>query len=218
MATAAFKTRLYVTSQTGVAMTDEAMGNGGSGLVYSTTNAAKNFWDPREAAVIKDGSTTLVLGTDYTIDYLLGQVTLAAPPAGAVTVTGKYLPKHTLPACRSYSLTPQRAQLDTTVFGDEAVNRTSGLGDVAGTLERLETSLVDYTTGESFWDAFLAGVPVGIEERYDGDLTYCTRLYALLESEALSSAVGDLATAVIGLQGVTWANSDKSMSIGDPVA
>jgi hypothetical protein len=216
MATAAFKTRLYVTSQTGVTMTDEAMGNGGSGLVYSTTNAAKNFWDPREPAAIKDGSTTLVLGTDYTVDYLLGQVTLAAPPAGSVTVTGKYLPKLALPACRSYSLTPQRAQLDATVFGDEAVNRISGLGDVAGTLERLETGLEDYTTGESFWDAFNAGIPVGIEERYDGDLTYCTRLYALLESLPQNATPADLATAVVGLQGVTWGNSDKSMSIGDP--
>jgi predicted nucleic acid-binding protein len=155
--------------------------------------------------------------TVTTVDYLLGTVTLAAPPAGSVTVTGKYLPKIALPACRSYSLNLTKAQLETTVYGDDFVDRISGLGDASGTLERLETGLEDYTTGESFWDAFLAGVPVGLEERYDdATTTYCTRLYVQLESLPQSAAPGDLATAVVGFQGVTWGNSDKSISIGDP--
>jgi hypothetical protein len=217
MATPAYKTRLRVTSQTGVTMTDQAMNNGGSGLVYKTTNAARNFWDPRTAAVIKDGATTLTLGVNYTVDYLLGTVTLAAPPAGSVTVTGKYLPKIALPACKSYSLNLSKAQLETTVYGDDFIDRISGLGDASGTLERLETGLEDYTTGESFWDALAGGVPVGLEERYDDAVTtYCTRLYVQLESLPQSAAPGDLATAVVGFQGVTWGASDKSISIGDP--
>lgn len=218
-AVAGYKGRARITSPTGVAMTDEPMTNGGSGLVYRTTNAAKNFWDPRVEPVVEDGGGVVASG--YTVDYLLGKVTFAAPPTGSVVVTASYLPRYEAPACKSYSIALSVNLLDKTVLGDTAVKRLPGLKDGSGTLERLESGLEDYdTTGTTtrLWDLLDDGTPVGLEFRADEDSPACTRCYALIQANNLAGGVADLATASVAFNAVTWANSRAAFTIGNPEA
>jgi hypothetical protein len=210
MATAGYKARARITGVVGVAMTDEPMSvvAASSGLVFRTTAATKDFWDPRVAVVVEEAS--VVVPSGYTVDYLLGTVTFAVAPVGAVTVTGSYLTKHLIPACKSYSLAMSANLLDSTVLGDAAVARTTGLKDVSGTLERLESGLEDYTTAD--------GAPVGLEFRTDEAATRCTRCYALINATNLAGGVADLATSSVTFSGTTWANSADAVQHGDPAA
>lgn len=217
MANAGYKSRARVTSPTGVAMVDEPMTNGGSGLVYHTTNAAKNLWDPRVAPVVEDGGGIVASG--YTVDYLMGKVTFDAPPTGSVVVTASYLPRYVVPACKSYSLAMSVNLLDKTVLGDEAVARLPGLKDASGTLERLESGLEDYdTTGATMrlWDLLEDGVPVGLEFKTNEAVAHCTRCYALIQANNLAGGVADLATASVTFNATTWANSTAAITDGDP--
>jgi hypothetical protein len=216
-ATAGFKGRVRITSPTGVAMVDEPMGNGGSGLIYHTTDATKNLWDPRVEPVVEDGGGVVASG--YVIDYLLGKVTFAAPPTGSVIVTASYLPRYTLPACKSYSLAMTTNLLDKTVLGDEAVAREPGLKDASGTLERLESGLEDYDTSGAtvrLWDLLDDGTPVGLEFRTNEASAACTRCYALIQANNLGGGVADLATASVTFNATTWANSATAITEGDP--
>lgn len=218
MSTAGYKARARITGVAGVAMTDEPMSvvAASAGLVFRTTAAIKDFWDPRVAVVVEEASVPVPSG--YTVDYLLGTVTFAVAPVGAVTVTGSYLTKHLIPACKSYSLAMSANLLDSTVLGDTAIARTTGLKDVSGTLERLESGLEDYTTGLSLWDVLADGAPVGLEFRTDESVSRCTRCYAILNANSLAGGVADLATSSVTFSGTTWANSASAVQHGDPAA
>lgn len=215
MTTAGYKARARLTHPDGEAMTEEVMTDSGDGLRFVTTDANKNFWDPRVEPVIEDDG--VVVSSGYTVDYLMGQVTFDAPPDGPVTVTGSYLPRFQLPACRAHTLNATAAMLETTVYGDEAVARLAGLFDVSGTLERLESGLEVYDgDAQTLWDLLDGRKVVGLEIRNDNAQPHCTRCYVLINQNDLSGAVGELATASVSFQGVSWANSRLSAANGDP--
>lgn len=214
-ATAAYKTRARLTHPDGEAMTEEAMSDSGDGLRFVTTDADRNFWDPRVEPVVEDNG--VVVSSGYTVNYLMGQVTFDAPPTGPVTVTGSYLPRFLLPACRAHTLNATAAMLEATVYGDEAVARLAGLFDVSGTLERLESGLEVYDgDAQTLWDLLDGRKVVGLEIRNDNAQPHCTRCYVLINQNDLSGAVGELATASVSFQGVSWANSRLSAANGDP--
>lgn len=215
MTTAGYKARARLTHPDGEAMTEQAMTDSGDGLRFVTTDATKNFWDPRVEPVIEDDG--VVVSSGYTVDYLMGQIVFDAPPTGPVTVTGSYLPRFVLPACRSHTLNLSANMLESTVYGDDAVRREVGLLDISGTLERLEEGLEVYDgDAQTLWDLLDGRKVVGLEVRADNDDPHCTRCYVLINQNDLSGAVGELATASVSFQGVSWANSRKSAANGDP--
>ena len=93
-----------------------------SGTTYAITNAAKNVWDHAVAVSVFDGVTDITATNVSSVDYLFGRVTLTAPPAGAVTVTGSYLPMTSVGTARDFSLAMTADSIDTTDFATAAAN------------------------------------------------------------------------------------------------
>lgn len=181
-------------------MTGEATTNV-TGNVYQVTSATKRILDPTVSVVVKDGGTPV---SGVTIDYLYGKVTLPAPPGGAVTVDANWLAMLSVAEVRKASLSGQRAQLDTTVWGVSGGFKTSkdGVLDWGGQAELLSQPTDDLDTGtggtQSFFDFLNNGTPKLIEV-YRAGKTW--RGWVNIENIGNESVVDGLVTATVGYKG-----------------
>ena len=80
---------IYAASGSGTSFTAEACSLV-SGTTYQIDATSKRYWDPTATFTVYDGATPLAASA-YQLVYGTGKIILAAAPAGAVTVTGKYL-------------------------------------------------------------------------------------------------------------------------------
>jgi hypothetical protein len=89
-----------------------------SGKTYQVTNTAKRTFDPAVALSFFDGGTPISAANILNVDYLWGRVTFVGgfTPAGAVTVTGNYLPLATIARANSFTLTQTANAVDDTDF------------------------------------------------------------------------------------------------------
>jgi hypothetical protein len=142
MATAAYLAKVYVTG-TATTMTGQAMGSSG-GSLYTISDASKTLVDPSTAITVKDGGVT-VLPSTYSFDYLTGQVTLAAPAGGAVTIDGKFLPKRQILNAYEMSVSLSKSLVDTSLLGTGHVLRTVALGDISGSFSCYDNGRTQYT-------------------------------------------------------------------------
>jgi len=126
-------------SGTSTAFTGEACTQIGATLVYQINTAAKRCWNPSVAVTVYDGGD-LVAASGYTLNYLYGKITFTEAPAGAVTVTGEYMPLHEIGTVRGFSLSVSCGAEDSTVMGSAVTTRTRQvtLYDVAVELDLLE--------------------------------------------------------------------------------
>jgi hypothetical protein len=105
---------------TPTAMTGEATTDIGSSLAFQITNSAKRLIDLATPLIVNVSGSPV---TNYTlIDFLNGIVYFAAPPGGAVTLTGAYLPLVTIAAGRSFNLTQTSGSIDTTDYETAQAN------------------------------------------------------------------------------------------------
>ncbi|MEB3088243.1 hypothetical protein VJJ19_07375, partial [Parvimonas sp. D4] len=84
-----------------------------SGKSYQIANAAKRIIDYNVAVVVMDGGTN-VTAQLQSIDYLSGTVVFIPTftPAGAITVSGSYLPLVNIANGKSMTVTQQAAEID----------------------------------------------------------------------------------------------------------
>lgn len=220
MAVQGYRARVLMTGASN-AMTDEPMTQSGSSLTYYTTDATRNLWDPATTVVVEDGGV-VVATSDYEVDYLLGEVTFDSAPSGAVTVTGAYLDRYTIATARSWTLNLSVAELDQTVFGDDAITRLAGLFDATGTVERLDFGDEDYDTGGSSGVTVFAALDgrtdVVIEQIPDINSGEVFRTYAKFFADELSAEVASLVTGALTFTGTLSGALTKSWSYGDPTA
>lgn len=106
-----------------------------SGNTYLIDTAAKEIFDPETALVINDGGSPISASGITAIDMLHGEVTLAAPPVGAVTIgSGAYLPRTQIALCTGVELTLAQTAPSDTPIGQAGRTRSRGLRDVTGSL------------------------------------------------------------------------------------
>ncbi len=127
-------------------MTDEACTSLAANK-YQVTSTAKRILDPDTALTVKDNAVPLAVG-DYTVNYLFGIVTKASGNfTGPVTISGKYLSVLTIAEGVSVSISSQRAELETTVFGDTDRKYMPGLKHAEGEIEGLALPTDDLDPG-----------------------------------------------------------------------
>lgn len=126
---------LYMAAGAPVAFTHEAMTDSGDHETYSITNDAKRYWDDSAAPTVEisldSGSTWNAAGAGtYAVQYVGGVVTFTTVNASrSVRVSGNYLAASQVGNAYAWEVTPTRNIMDTTTFGNEWKQKTSGLKD-----------------------------------------------------------------------------------------
>lgn len=95
-----------------------------SSVRFQITDSTKRVIDPNTVWHVKDGTTTVAYSTISAVDFVMGQITFAAPLASntalSVSFSGSYLPITTssdvLLETKTFKLAQSRDLLDTTVF------------------------------------------------------------------------------------------------------
>lgn len=131
------------------AITDEALTNT-SGDIWEA-GASKDLWDPTVTWTVEasedSGSTYATLsGSEYTIDYILGRVTIDSYTTGSgntanitdIRVDGAYFPKYKLGNAHSCDLSLGRELLDSAVFEDAGARKTDGRGSFSASVSQFE--------------------------------------------------------------------------------
>lgn len=177
-------------SGTPTALTDEATTNL-SGNIYQITDTTKRILDRFTAVVVKDGSTTLVAGEDYTIDYLFGTVTLTDAPAGAVTISGKYLPMTQVAKANGFTLTQTANANNNSVY--ETAQANGGYNTYEYGLRTVSLSLKGiYASSNQFRQLLAARSEMIIEINPDGSSKSVARGFFKAMNTGQSGDVGDL--------------------------
>ena len=183
-------------SGTSTSMTGEAMSLV-SGTTYKIAAATKNVWDHTTTFTIYDGVTDITSTNVTSIDHLFGRVTLTAPPSGAVTVTGYYLPMTSVGTAREFSLTMNTEAVDTTDFATASAN-----GGFSTFIAGLRTVSLDasgfFATGNLFKTLLTGRSELVVEINPDG--------------ADLSAARGFFRATSTGQTGDVGGNEDESIT------
>lgn len=170
--------------------TDEAMSLV-TGTTYRITDPVKGIWDRLTEVVVKDGSTTLDEGDDYTLDYLFGTVILDQAPVGSVTVSGKYLPMTQVAKANGFTLTQNANANDNSVY--ETAQANNGYQTYEYGLKTVSLSLQGiYAQSNAFRALLAARSEVVIEINPDGSGKSVARGWFKAMSTGQSGDVGDL--------------------------
>lgn len=162
-----------------------------SGRDYQVTNPIKQIWDRTTPVVVHDGATLLVETTDYTVDYLFGIVTLVNAPAGAVTVSGKYLPMTQVAKANSFTLTQTANALKTSVY--ETAQANGGYESYEYGLRTVSLSLKGiYASSNGFRALLAARSELIIEINPDGSSLSVARGFFKPMATSQTGNVGEL--------------------------
>lgn len=144
-------------SGTSTAMTGEAA-TLVSGTTYQINNTAKRIWNPDATFIVYDGVTPVV---PTSFDDLFGTVTLPSAPAGAVTITGAYLPVFEIAGAHSWSANMVQELLDSTPFKttDTYRRKTPALKAASGDIAVYDSGL-STLTGADFSAVTFTGTGV----------------------------------------------------------
>ncbi len=207
-ATAGFNTALKV-GGTSTAFTGEATTNT-TGDSYQITNTAKRVLDPTVAITVYDGVTPVV---PTVIDWLFGVVTLPAPPVGAVTIDGSYIPLLTVAQGQAATTDTSVDALDASVFGSRDRVFVAGLRTLTIELETLDTLDTDLdSSGDTWtWNAKASGVAILVQVDWAGDGANLSRCWSLISGTSVGSVVDDLVNGKISIQSAPVRAADGSL-------
>lgn len=158
MAASAGYNALIKVSGTATTITDEATTelDAGPPQVFQITNAAKRVLDPATAVVIKDDGAVDVTA-DFTIDFNAGTVTSAAGGYTSVTISGKYIPLHTVAQCTVATINASVAELDSSELGEAFTKLECGKGTAEVEITRLGAMSDVLDGGSLTWQSVFDG-------------------------------------------------------------
>lgn len=202
-ATAAHSTVVKATG-TSTSMTDEATTNT-SGKTYQVTNSAKRVIDPTVAITVKDDAVAVDAADIESVDFLFGTVTFVGGYTvnGAVTITGNYLPLHTLSYAREFEITDSNMLPDATVFTDTVVKRKQTLQALAVRLGLLERVGTVFDGGSKSLASFITSGGLMVLEVNIGGSGTIFRAMVIGESTSAGAQVAGLLDESVSLQGLT---------------
>ncbi len=181
-----------------------------SGNIYQISSTTKRVWDRLTPIVVHDGVTLLVEGTNYSVDYLFGKVTLSAPPSGAVTLAGKYLPMTQVAKANSFTLTQTAATIDNSVF--ETAQANGGYNTYEYGLRTVSLSLKGiYASSNGFRALLAARTELVIEINPDGSSLTVARGFFKPMTTGQSGNVGALEEQTLNFQLSVPDQSDISL-------
>lgn len=188
--------------------------------VRQITTSSKNLWDIDTAIVVKDGVTTLTLGTDYNADYLYGRIGFQTyTPIGAITLDGAYLTPRLIGQAKgkwTHNFKPQI--LEEPLFGYDYVRRKpTGRQDADLTIERFDFGGTDYgsisgSPAIRFKDLLAAGTAVIFDMYVNGSSEI--RMRSILEEDVRMADVAEWvqSTLTARLNGAGDARQNVSLS------
>ena len=183
-----------------------------TGTTYQITNTARRIMDPDTAVVVYDDATPLTVGTDYTVNYLFGIITLTGAPSGTVTVDGGYLAAYDVGELRGVSVTCTRDLADVSVHGTQAKAHLPTLKDCSGSFNTLRYFFedIDTDTGgtQSIQAWFAAGTPKLLEVDFGSGTQRYLRAWVMFEGLDLSAAVDGVVEGTANFQGAHQAGSE----------
>lgn len=213
MAGVAGRKALVKVTGAAVSFTAEATTMSDADTVYTITNTAKRIWDQTATITVLDGGVAVNAALDpYSINRLTGVVTFDGAAVRVITVTGSYLPASTAVGAKRFTYTLDRAALDDTDY--DSANTNSGFDSKLPGLKKISGSIGrNWSSDTYFTDALTTGLPVVIEFYSDRSSSADMKCWALLNKDALQSALGGKVDADVEFEGTTDADS-RSISLG----
>lgn len=195
---------------TPTAMVAEATTELVADTVFQITNAAKRIIDPDAALTVKVNG--IATGLAFTVNYLFGKITFAAPLGGAdvVTLDGNYLPTLEVIECFEASASMSRDVAESTAFKgtgstDPSKQKKALLKDASGSISHMRALLDDLDAGAGTVKLFdlMANGTRKVLELVLGDSGYSFRAWILFDAQELSAARDDLVNASLNWQATT---------------
>jgi len=203
---------LVKASGAAVAFLDEPTTKVTANTVYQITNTAKRVLD-RTATITVEvdadgagaGGFVVADPSTYTLNRLTGTVTFSADQGvdAVVRMDGSYLPLTTVAEARSYSYALAGENATDNEFGDSYVTRLQVMKDASGSLSRW------YDTSTYWQDAFTGGTVFVLEFYSDSTAAYDLKMWAILDTNALSAAFNGLVEQEVAFSGTV--DSDNRM-------
>lgn len=172
------------------------------GAVCTITAAAKRAIDPDSAVTVYDGVSDE--SATATIDFVNGVITLAEAPAGAVTITGKYIPLLTVAEAKALKVVrPQAVFADVTRLGDTAGRQCEVFKKCELTLTHMHAVNDDLDGGAgttSLESLMAAGTPLFVEAALGGETL--RGWFSVVDEDRTHGVEADVQNATITLRGV----------------
>jgi hypothetical protein len=139
-------------AQTGTAVTlsGEAMTLSGGDTIAQITDTTKRVLDPSEAGLVLYDNGSPVSATAYTVNWLFGKVTKNSGAfTGPMTISGAYLPRHTVAEAKAFELNVQADLADVTTMSSSttAHARAKCLCQASGSVSGLDNLQTDLDSG-----------------------------------------------------------------------
>ncbi len=201
MGSAAYKAQIKIAGDP-VRVVKTAFSRVGNTATYKANNAAHTIISPDFRVIVYragDFSDTIITPLEYSVNYLLGEITFyAVPPATTqISVTYNYVPTATTVGASSYGVNLSGDILDDTNFKDADANggyrtRLYGINDVSISLSRFNDNSAVFKTLKEKRKRVLVEIRPGGTELVRG--------WFVIESDNTSGDVGGLETEEISLQ------------------
>lgn len=173
-------------------------------MCYQITDTIKRVWCRNCTITVKDGGSPTA--ESFTVDRLTGRVMFATSAARTITVSGEYLPTHTVGEAFEYTFTLSADNADSTVFGEEFINRTQALKDFSA-------SITQFYGDDYFFDKWRLDGEYVLEFYADGTTNPIVRAWTKISSDEPSAAVDALVEESIDFEGTTDADA-RAVSFG----
>ena len=112
------------------------------GTTATISDSALSIFDWREDITVEDGGV-VVDPTTYEVKYLSGQIEFDTAPAGAVTISGNYLPRLELAGVFDANFELSSEDIDSTDFSDSYLQSISGMGSASGDFSTIAVGEVE---------------------------------------------------------------------------
>ncbi|KXZ39485.1 hypothetical protein SAMN05661008_00329 [Alkalithermobacter thermoalcaliphilus JW-YL-7 = DSM 7308] len=155
--------------------------------IYTIKDTNKNIFDYNTPIIVNG------VNEPFLIDYPNGRIIFKEAKEREITIDGKYVTTSVCAYANSYSLDVNVDLYDVSRFGDTHRRRITGAKTASGTIGTWDI-IDDY-----FTDKLISGDPVFIDIKKSNK---STRLWAILNSEELSSAIDSPQNKTVSFQSV----------------
>lgn len=207
----AYAAALSINATTSVVMdasTDEPcsfVSGSGSTKIYQITDATKRAIDPTQTTVtVKDGSTSLVEGTDYWLDYQHGIIFfIAHAVVGSITIlkSVKYFPMLELAYVKSWNMGSDFATHPATSVGSAAtgaMKRIAGIKSGSVSFELIDSLATVLESTRTLRSSVLARTPVLLSFAFPNSVIF--RMWATFDKDTVKAVMSGTVDGSINAQ------------------